>query len=309
MIFPRLGVRDDYCDAMPNLTVTHEAPLELIKQHPALAVDLLREVTGVPFPDGLDARLAPTSLNKISPTQYDADSVVVVSDPVTLTPLVAIVIEPQGRDDKTKKFSWPIYVTNVRKEVGCERAFLIVVCPDPVEAEKCRAVIRMGHPGLELRPIVIDPEHAPGDEGASPYLLLFLACLRALDMENLDMARRVLEAIRDTGASDAERKALTTIILVRASETARRLLEGLMTTMEWKSEFVESFVEQGREQGLEQGNVQTKRQDLLKVLDLRGLLPTEEQRARVGSSTDLAQLDRWFERSLTAITAAEVFTD
>jgi hypothetical protein len=83
--------------------------------------------------------------------------------------------------------------------------------------------------------------------------------------------------------------------------------------MEWKSEFVESFVEQGREQGLEQGleqgNVQTKRQDLLKVLDLRGLRPTEEQRARVGSSTDFAQLDRWFERSLTATAAAEVFTD
>lgn len=82
-----------------------------------------------------------------------------------------------------------------------------------------------------------------------------------------------------------------------------------MTTMEWKSDFVESFVEQGREQGLEQGLAQAKRQDVLKVLDLRGLRPTEEQRARVGSSTDLTQLDQWFERSLTAATAAEVFTD
>ena len=163
----------------------------------------------------------------------------------------------------------------------------------------------MGHPGLELWPIVIDPKHAPGDEGASPYLLLFLACLPALDMEDPDIARRVLEAIRDTGASDAERKTLTTIILVRASETARRLLEGLMSTMEWKSDFVESFVEQG----LEQGHVQTKREDVLKVLDLRCLGPTKEQRARVDSSTDLAQLDLWFERSLTAKTAAEVFGD
>jgi hypothetical protein len=167
----------------------------------------------------------------------------------------------------------------------------------------------MGHPGLELWPIVIDPKHAPGDEGASPYLLLFLACLPALDMEDPDIARRVLEAIRDTGASDAERKTLTTIILVRASETARRLLEGLMSTMEWKSDFVESFVEQGLEQGRELGHVQTKREDVLKVLDLRRLGPTKEQRARVDSSTDLAQLDLWFERSLTAKTAAEVFGD
>jgi hypothetical protein len=218
-----------------------------------------------------------------------------------------------GRDEKTEKFSWPIYVSNVRKEVGCERAFLIVVCPDPAEAEKCRAVIRMGHPGLELWPIVIDPKHAPCDEGASPYLLLFLACLPALNMEDPNTARRVLAAIRDTGASVAERKTLSTIILVRASEAARRLLEDLMSMTEWKSDFIENFVEQGleqgREQGLEQGHVQTKREDLLKVLDLRDLRPSKEQRARVDLSTDLAQLSLWFERSLTAATAAEVFTD
>ena len=128
-------------------------------------------------------------------------------------------------------------------------------------------------------------------------------------MEDPDIARRVLQAIRDTGASDAERKTLTTIILVRASETARRLLEGLMSTMEWKSDFVESFVEQGLEQGRELGHVQTKREDVLKVLDLRRLAPSEEQRARVDASTDLVQLDLWFERSLTAKTAAEVFSD
>ena len=166
----------------------------------------------------------------------------------------------------------------------------------------------MGHPGLELWPIVIDPKHAPGDAGASPYLLLFLACLPALDMEDPDIARRVLEAIRDTGASDAERKTLTTIILVRASENARRLLEGLMSTMEWKSDFIESFVEQGLEQGLEQGHVEAKREDVLKVLDLRDLRPTEEQRAQVASNSDLAQLDQWFARSLNATSADEVFT-
>jgi hypothetical protein len=82
-----------------------------------------------------------------------------------------------------------------------------------------------------------------------------------------------------------------------------------MNMTEWKSDFIENFVEQGLEQGLEKGRVQGKREDLLKVLDLRDLRPTEEQRTRVDSSTDLAQLAPWFERSLTAATAAEVFTD
>jgi hypothetical protein len=39
---------------MPNLTVTHEAPLELIRQHPALAVDLLRAFTGLTVSDQAD---------------------------------------------------------------------------------------------------------------------------------------------------------------------------------------------------------------------------------------------------------------
>jgi hypothetical protein len=233
------------------------------------------------------------------------DAVVVVSDPVTRDPVLVIIIEPQGRSKRDKAFTWPVYITLARKAVNCENAVLIVVCPDPAEAEKCRKVIPTGHPGFDLQPIVIDPDHAPSSEGASPYLLLFLACLPALDIETEAGARQVLNAIRDTGASEDERKVLTTIILVRASETARRLLEGLMTTMEWKSDFVESFVEQG----LEQGHLQTKREDLLKVLDLRGLRPTEEQRAQVNASTDLARLDRWFERSLTAETATDIFTD
>ena len=300
---------------MPKLTVTHEAPLELIKQHPALAVDLLKAVTGTPLRAGLDVRLASTSLNTVTPVQYTADSVVLVSDPDTREALAAIIVEPQGRDEKTKKFSWPAYLANARRETGCDSAYLIVVCPDPAEAEGCREAIRMGHPGLELRPIVIDPEHAPDGEDAGPYLLLFLACLPALDMENPAVAGRVLEAIRDTGASYAERKTLTTIILVRASEAARRLLEEMMQTMEWKSDFIESYeerglargLEQGVEQGVEQGRVVKAREDLLKVLDIRRLRPTGAQRMQVEACTDLAQLDQWFERSLTATTAADVF--
>ena len=59
----------------------------------------------------------------------------------------------------------------------------------------------------------------------------------------------------------------------------------------------------------EQGSVATKRKDVLKVLDARRLHPTEAQRTRVEVSTDLAQLDLWFDRSLTASAVDEVFED
>jgi hypothetical protein len=137
---------------MPTLTVTHEAPLELIRQHPDLAVDLVRAMTGVLVPDDARADLGPTSLNAVVPAEFTADSVVIVSDWATKKPILVIVVEPQGRDDRTKAYSWPAYLANVREAVQCPRAVLIVVCPDPREAEKCRQVIPMGHPGWTCGP-------------------------------------------------------------------------------------------------------------------------------------------------------------
>ena len=157
------------------------------------------------------------------------------------------------------------------------------------------------------------PRHAPSDQDAGPYLILFLACLPALDMESEAGAARVLDAIRDTGASAAQRKRLTAIILERASQAAQRHLEELMKMTEYKNDFIESYVqvgiEQGIEQGIERGAVADAAEKLLKVLDARGLQPTDAQRAQVVGSTDLADLNKWFDRALTAKAAADVFKD
>jgi hypothetical protein len=119
----------------------------------------------------------------------------------------------------------------------------------------------------------------------------------------------VLDAIRDTGASTAQRKRLATIILERASQAAQRHLEELMATAEYKNDFIESYVQVGIEQGIERGAVADAAEKLLKVLDVRGLNPTDAQRAQVAGSSDLAQLNKWFDRAITATTAADVFKD
>jgi hypothetical protein len=303
---------------MPTLTLTHEAPLELIRQYPALAAELVAAMTDVSVPaDPSSVRLGPTDMNNVIPVQFTADSVIVVSDARTGAPALIVIVEPQGRDDKTKKYAWPAYITNARRAAQCERAVLLVVCPDAAEAEKCRKVIRTGHPEFDLRPVVIDPLHVPGLDNASPYLVIFATCVRVLDMETETGARRVLAAIRDTHASDAERKQLTTIILKSASDAARQILRNMMTMTEWKDDFIESYVnvglekglEQGLEKGLEQGLEQAKSEYVLKALDKRGLELTMEQREQVSACTDLAQLDRWFDRALTAATTADVFKD
>ena len=44
-------------------------------------------------------------------------------------------------------------------------------------------------------------------------------------------------------------------------------------------------------------------------MDVRGLRPSKEQRAKVTATAGLAKLEMWFERALTATTAADVFED
>ncbi len=298
---------------MPNLTVTHEAPLELIRQHPALALDLLQAFTNLVVPDQAEIRLGPNSLTAVIPAEFTADAVVTVSDPGSGRPQIVIVVEPQGRDDDTKRYAWPAYLANVRSAVKCPAAVLIVICPDPAEADKCRQVIEMGHPHWDLWPIVIDPHHAPAAEGAGPYLTLFLACLPALDMTDPAVARRVLEAVLGTGASDADRRKLVTIILKRASRAARQILEDLMTAVEWKDDWIESFVDQGRVEGRAQGRAEREIEDLvtgvLRLLSLRNLHPGKKQIDRVRDCTDRDTLRQWFDRAATAANAKEVFSD
>jgi hypothetical protein len=285
---------------MPSLI--HEAPIELIRQNPALAVELLRAMTDVPLPAETDISLGPTDLTDVVPAKYLADAVVVVSDTATGAPVLVVIVEPQGRDEPTKEFSWPVYITAVRRAVQCRRAFLLVICPDPGEAEKCRRIIRTGHPGFDLAPEVIDPRNAPGaDGGNSPYLAIFAACMGAIDLETEQGARQVLTAIHDTGASTADRERLTTIILAIASSAAQQILEDMMTTIEWKSDFIEGFHRQGA--------AEAKAKDILKIIDARHIKVTDQRREQVSSCTDLTQLDEWFDRALNAETVADIFKD
>jgi hypothetical protein len=79
----------------------------------------------------------------------------------------------------------------------------------------------------------------------------------------------------------------------------------MMSTTEWKDDFIESYVQVG----IERGAANAKAQDVLKVMDARGLTPTQEQRAKITAAAGITQLDLWFDRALTADTAADVFKD
>ena len=119
------------------------------------------------------------------------------------------------------------------------------------------------------------------------------------------LARRVLDAKASPEVSEADRSRMTASILRLASDAVRHLLEAMMTT----SEYQKTFVEKIHDQGIAEGEAKGKAEDVLKLLDARRLAPSKDQRQQVTSCTDTAQLDLWFDRAITAGTAAEVFAD
>jgi hypothetical protein len=284
----------------------HEGPLDLVRQHPEIAVEFVQGNAGIELPGEIAVSLAPTDMSAVIPVQYLADMVVLISDAATGEPVLAVIIEPQLRDRETKRYSWPVYVTTARRIAKCPAAVLVVLCPDPAEAAKCRRLIRTGHPGFDLVPIVIDSGGPPGRDGAGgPYLTVFAASMGGIDLESEPGARRVLDAMASAEVSDADRLRMTAIILRLASDAARQILEAMMTT----SEYEKTFVERIHDQGISEGKAEGKAEDVLKLLDARHLAPSQEQRQRVTSCTDPAQLDLWFDRAITADSADDVFAD
>ena len=291
---------------MPS--ITHEGPLDLVRQHPEIAVELIQGTDGIDLPGQVAVALAPTDMSAVVPVQYLADMVVLLSDEVTREPVLAVIIEPQLRDSETERFSWPVYVTTARRVSQCPAAVLVVLCPDPEEATKCRQLIRTGHPGFDLAPIVIDSGGPPGRVGAGdPYLTVFAASMGGIDLKSESGARRVLDAMASPGVNDADRLRMTTIILSLASDAARHLLEAMMQTSEYKKTLADRLRDEGKAEGIAEGEARGEAKAVIKLLDARHIALSDEQRQRVLSCTDALLLDLWLHRSVSATSPAEVF--
>lgn len=304
---------------MPS--INHDGPIELIRQHPDLAVELAQTMTGVPLPEKVSATLGSTDASNVVPDEFRADMVVMLSDVATGEPNRIVIIEPQGRESETKKFAWPSYITNLRSAHKCPSTLLLIICWDETEAIKCRKPIQTGHPGFDLAPIVISPGNFPSLTERTPWLTVLAGTIGVIDLETDHGCHQVLDAITATEASTPDIRTLSAIILGVASDAARQKLEAIMRTTPYSTDFwdraeaegmekgIEKGIERGIERGIEEGAMRTERQHIAKVLDSRGIQLSDEHRDLLGSCTDLGQLQTWFSRALTASSAAEVFGD
>jgi hypothetical protein len=125
-----------------------------------------------------------------------------------------------------------------------------------------------------------------------------LAVLSATSHADHPDRRRVWHALLTALASvDQDRSNLyADVVLAALPLAARRELEALMArTYQYQSDFARRYVSQGRAE------------DVLTVLDARGVAVPDDARSRITGCTDPSQLSTWLRRAVTAESVDDLF--
>ncbi|WPB76923.1 Rpn family recombination-promoting nuclease/putative transposase [Archangium violaceum] len=112
--------------------------------------------------------------------------------------------------------------------------------------------------------------------------------------------RYLLWVGKDAAVHAAARQVLHSVLDAQRAEE-------LMGT--WAEEMLEKGRVRGRQEGREAGLQHGLSVGILRILTARGVPVDEEARQRILTCTDMATLDRWFDRALNATTLADVLDE
>jgi hypothetical protein len=317
--------------------MAHEILIDLFKNRPSLAPEMLVEALGVPLPDYTEARIASVDLTEIQPAEYRADVVVLLLDGDT--PVRVVIVEVQLAIDPRKRFSWPAYATVSRAIHGCP-ATLLVVAPDPDVAGWCAEPIEIGMPGFVLRPHVLPRSAVPvitdlEEAIRRPELGVLSAIAHGETEEGATIAAVVVPAIQKLDEDRAN--FYYDLVYNSLNEAARRALETTMKGYEYQSDFAKKYVAQGRAEGRSEGltegltkglfegltkgrtegrsegrtegRTEEAARAVLTVLRVRGLAVSDAVRERILAQKDPERLERWLEKAAVAASAAAVLDE
>jgi len=285
--------------------VRHDAVVEIFQNEPMLVLRLL-ECVGVyvRFGSTISVVLADSDLSDREPG--DDDRVLALfSDNVFVFKgggaKVAVVAEVQtGRPGKSRSLSWPAYLMNARARHKCDSILMIFATNSNAASGSAKSILT-GHPGWDLTPLVSGIGRTPGLPPADGRFAAELVLLRVvtgeLNLGTHDERMFALAAIK--GAPPARRLRYSRYIQALAPLRARKPLEELMRTFP-RDDFIDGMIDQGA--------LQKARQMLLQLLDERFGVP-DDVRERIEACGDVARVDTWFTRAITAASLGEVFAE
>lgn len=296
---PRMPLGLRCADGLPSFRMPsqlHEALLQLFRNRPSLATELLRDTLHLELPAHTEARLESSDLTSLQPTEYRADLVVVLRKG---GPVFGIIVEVQLSPDEDKEYTWPVYVANLYARLECPVCLLVLTADDATARWAARPIYLGGENWFT--PLVLGPSGVPivTDESqarAAPELAVLSAMAHGRDSD-IETSLRIAGAAQSaTMDLDEDRSRLyIDLILHTLSEAARKAIHTMKpANYEFQSDFCRGLVALG------------KRGVIAQLLTLRfGPLSLEVQEQIEGAS--LSELDMLAQRLLTARTLQEAF--
>lgn len=247
------------------------------------------------------ARLDCGDLPNLTPTEYRADVVVTLLSGEKA--VLSVIVEVQLNPDPKKRRIWPVYLTTLHARLQCPVA-LLVLSPDSKCADWCIQPINIGHPGWDLRPLVLGPRQVPvitdaAQAANNPELSLLSVMAHSEDPQRDKIMDSFLHATQ--GVDDERASLYADLVLAALPKATRHHLEALMGTgtYEYQSDFARRYFSKGEAKG--------EARSLLAVLAARGFAVPDSLRERITSCTDLDLLEAWIRHAVTSKSLDELF--
>jgi hypothetical protein len=283
-------------------SLPHEGLIALFRNRPMLAPELLRDLLHITLPAYTDVRIESAELTSLLPTEYRADLVVLLVDG---RPVLGIIVEVQLSEDADKRVSWPAYIVNLFARIRCP-VELLVVSPSSSVAAWASKPIQIG--ASTVRPLVLGPDGVPvirtvDEASLSPELAVLSAMAHGQD----DVDTAVAIALAASTAAQKLGKDLWLLYfgLIRTGlgEAARKKFQMLPQGQQFFDESQQRSFERGALTGKAEGEANA----ILRVLGKRGLAVSDVQREKVLACTDIATLEGWLDKAVTATSTDELF--
>lgn len=293
---------------------SHEAMHRIFQDHPGL-FSRVSEVLGVDLPPPTSVTVLPNDLTETSPVERRVDTLLRLETEGDEPLLLAI--EAQGKRDPDKPASWAYYASFLLTKYRLQ-PMLLIVCQDRATAAWAEQPVSFGPrqwPVLILRPLVAGPHNMPViTDPAEVRKDLALATLAAIThAKNPDVEailKSVTTVLRDTPQSVAN-PIIELIAQGLGKHPAAQLWRKLVAVdlSFYKSPLSEELREEGREKGRAEGETRRAAEDVLDILEVRGIDVPEAVRERITGCDDPDTLRHWHRRAVTVPSADEIFTD
>ncbi|WP_326753638.1 hypothetical protein OIE73_18895 [Streptomyces hirsutus] len=288
----------------------HEAMHRIFQQYPDLFSGV-SEVLGIDFPTPTSVTVLPNDLTETSPVERRVDTLLRL-DAEDDEPLL-LAVEAQGRKDPDKPASWAYYASYLLTKYRLQ-PMLLVVCQDRATAEWAAREVSFGPrqwPLLTLRPLVAGPHNMPvitdPAEVRKDFALATLAAItHATHPDAGVILKSMTTALRDTPQNIAD-PIIELVAQGLGKHPAAQLWRKLVAVdlSFYKSDLSEEI----RDEGRAEGSVRRAAEDVLDILEVRGIDVSEAVRERITGCGDSEILRHWHRRAVMAPTAEDIFED